>query len=80
MCGWVHPQVSALLMLRCSAHAALPPAACAAVHAQAALLFYGVPEEERFSFSHFMDVRVARLVRKPVRVSFMIDRLMVSGY
>lgn len=52
----------------------------AAVHAQAALLFYGVPEEERFSFSHFMDVRVARLVRKPVRVSFMIDRLMVSGY
>eukprot|EP00983_Pelagomonas_calceolata_P065895 1148778-Pelagomonas_calceolata.AAC.5 len=44
---------------------------------QAALLFYGVPEEERFSFSQFMDVRVARLVRKPVRVSFMIDHLKV---
>ena len=27
---------------------------------------------------HFMDVRVARLVRKPVRVSFMIDRLKVG--
>jgi len=36
-----------------------------------------VPEHERFTFAHFMDVRVARLVRKPVRVSFMIDRLKV---
>ncbi|KAF5831416.1 hypothetical protein DUNSADRAFT_13151 [Dunaliella salina] len=45
---------------------------------QAALLFYGVPEEERLSFSQFMDVRVARLVRKPVRVSFMIDRLQMG--
>jgi hypothetical protein len=48
-------------------------------HKQAALLYYGVPEEDRFSFSHFMDVRVARLVRKPVRVSFLIDRLKVSA-
>ncbi len=39
----------------------------------------GVPKGERFTFQNFMDGPVARLVRKPVQVAFMMDRLKVRA-